>query len=526
MKFNTKDYPIVYLSYGEPNTRENYEHLITLFPDALHINDVKGSDTAHKVVAQLILDNYPNSTHVIIVDGDNLLHDDFSNVSYNFVKGTDISDKVLSFSAKNNVNGNQYGNGGVKVWPIKLLLNMRTHENSTDENSIDFDTFNYIELNHVASDTVITGSPEQAWRSGFREGYKLTVGIEYNQINWRNYDRLWRWMHIGSDVENGLWAVYGARMGCYLALTGYDTGKIRDFEFINTFFVEAHQKYKDGLMDECNRVGDLIRNKTKDDKIKQVLISEESKEFKDTVKPILRSEENFIQYKYHPPYDVVFISFNEPNADKNYELVKQKAPKAKRLNGVVGIHNAHIEAAKLCETDYFWVVDADSILVDTFEFEYQIEFNEPEKVRVWRSKNPVNDLIYGNGGVKLLPRMATIRMNTNNTDMTTSISKLYEPILKVSNINEFNIDEFSAWRSAFRECTKLASQVIERQVSKETQERLDTWCTIGIDKPFGKYVIAGAKQGKLYGEQNKNNKDALKCINDYDWLKAQYDKLY
>jgi hypothetical protein len=222
----------------------------------------------------------------------------------------------------------------------------------------------------------------------------------------------------------------------------------------------------------------------------------------------------------------VFISFNEPNAEKNYNLLKEKCPKAKRIDGIVGIHNAHIEAAKLCDTDYFWVVDADSIIMDDFIFEYEIDFYSVDTVRVWRSKNPVNGLVYGNGGVKLLPRMSTLRMLKNKPDMTTSISTHYEPIFKISNITEFNIDPFSAWRSAFRECVKLSSKIIDRQNDNDTQGRLDTWCTLNDNARYGYYCYAGALAGKEYGLKNKGDIEALSKINDYVWLREQYDKFH
>ena len=229
------------------------------------------------------------------------------------------------------------------------------------------------------------------------------------------------------------------------------------------------------------------------------------------------------------PYDVVFISYNEPNADENYEKLKLKRPDAKRVHGVTGIHNAHIAAAKLATTDMFWVVDADANILKKFNFEipYIPHYNRNEKdifldtVHVWRSINPVNGLIYGYGGVKLLPRNLTLDVDTSTTDMTTSISTNFKLMPKVSNSTMFNIDEFSTWRSAFRECVKLSSKTIDRLYDEETEERLMIWCALGINQPFGAYSICGAKAGKRYGELNIAKKEMLLKINDIDWLKDQ-----
>ena len=223
-------------------------------------------------------------------------------------------------------------------------------------------------------------------------------------------------------------------------------------------------------------------------------------------------------------YDVIFISYNEIQADVNWNNLKAQVPWAMRVHGVKGIHQAHIEAAKKSFTPMIWIVDADAIIVDDFDFLYIPKRTDRDAVHVWRGRNPINDLEYGNGGVKLLPRIATLHMDTSKPDMTTSISTKFIPMEQVSNITAFNTDEFSTWRSAFRECCKLASAVIDRQRQDETDTRLAAWCSAtGRGRPFGDYAIQGARAGRKYGVANQGNIEALKKINDFDWLKEQFD---
>ena len=224
------------------------------------------------------------------------------------------------------------------------------------------------------------------------------------------------------------------------------------------------------------------------------------------------------------PYDVIFISYKEPNADENYARLLSKRADAKRVHGIDGIHNAHIEAAKLAETDMFWIVDGDALIEDDFNFDYQSPRWDKDVVHVWRSKNPINNLTYGYGGVKLFPRKLTIDMDTTLPDMTTSISKNFKPMNQVSNTTQFNTSPFDAWKSAFRECVKLSSKVISRQKEDETAQRLEIWCTLGVDRPFGKFAIEGAINGKEYGLENKNNIEALKLINDFKWLQERFNE--
>ena len=223
-------------------------------------------------------------------------------------------------------------------------------------------------------------------------------------------------------------------------------------------------------------------------------------------------------------YDIVFISYEEPNADDVYAELKERYPMAKRVHGVKGIHQAHIAAAKKCFTKMFWVVDGDAKLKDDFTFDYICEDWDLDAVHVWRCQNPVNLLVYGYGGVKLLPRQLTIDMDVTKPDMTTSISNKFYAHTEISNVTAFNTDPFNTWKSAFRECVKLSSKLIRGQIDDETETRLLIWCNEGMNKPNGDYSMMGARAGKKYGEENKDNKEALFKINDFDWLKEMYDK--
>ena len=133
-------------------------------------------------------------------------------------------------------------------------------------------------------------------------------------------------------------------------------------------------------------------------------------------------------------YDVFFIDVKEPNAEKNYELCKQKAPNVHRISGVQGIHQAHQQASKIALTEMMYVVDADAMLVPEFEFDYKVDKYNLDVVHVWHSRNPVNDLEYGYGGVKLFPTLLTRHMDLTTIDMSTSISDKFKVI-------EFLFDE-------------------------------------------------------------------------------------
>jgi hypothetical protein len=222
-------------------------------------------------------------------------------------------------------------------------------------------------------------------------------------------------------------------------------------------------------------------------------------------------------------FDIFFISYNEPQADENWKVLNAKFPFTYRIDGVKGIHQAHIKAAQKSATNMLWIVDADAVIVEDFDFSYVPKIDKQKTVHVYKSINPINGMTYGYGGVKLLPRQLTIDMNTNTTDMTTSISKDLIVMDEISNITKFNVDAFSTWKSAFRECVKLSSKIIDRQDSKETQQRLEAWLHPIPDAQFRHEAKLGAEQGKAYGEKYAHSPNDLKRINNFQWLKDKFN---
>ena len=266
-KFKVIDYDIIYLSYDEPNAEKNYADLLTKVPWAKRVHGVEGSDAAHKACAEL-----SETPRFITVDGDNTVHPKFLEQEIDFDEHTDLENCVISWCGKNAINGLMYGNGGLKCWPKEFVLNMRTHENADPDNphaQVDFCwDLKYIQQNSCYSDVWNNYTPQQAWRAGFREGVKMALdrGVkptkeQFLNGHWKNLHRLWIWLMVGSDVENGLWAIYGARQGLFMTMcTDWDYVNVRDFEYLNNMW--QHEKEKeDGLLIQIQALGnDLINN--------------------------------------------------------------------------------------------------------------------------------------------------------------------------------------------------------------------------------------------------------------------------
>jgi hypothetical protein len=224
------------------------------------------------------------------------------------------------------------------------------------------------------------------------------------------------------------------------------------------------------------------------------------------------------------PADIIFLSYDENNAEINFTRLSAKFPRVKHVRGIQGIFNAHLAAAQAATTRMFYLVDADAEVADSFDFSFLPDIHNVQFSHVWHSKNPVNDLEYGYGGIKLFMRDALLTYKEDPIDFTTSVSAGLKVINEISNITRYNINEFSTWKSAFRECAKLASRSINNQSDPETTSRLETWCKAGVDRDYGKFAIAGAIAGRKYGNANATDIVALAFINDFEWLRTQFDQ--
>lgn len=222
-------------------------------------------------------------------------------------------------------------------------------------------------------------------------------------------------------------------------------------------------------------------------------------------------------------YDIFFLSYNEPNAKQNYEGLRHYWPTAQHVYGIKGIDNAHKMCASMARTPYFFVVDAESEMTDYHVFTYQRpnKFGPPATY-IWHAKNPVNDLEYGWGGIKLFFAEAVLAYDQSHwLDFSSSLDCYYIPIPYAPSITRFNVSAASAWKAAFRECSKLAWSLKHSPENGIIKYRLDTWCSVGENKLYGEMTIKGANAGKEFANSVNNITD-LRKINDFDWLDDRY----
>jgi hypothetical protein len=240
------DLDLIYLSYDEPQKEEFWINLKNIAPWAKRVDGVKGSDSAHKAAATA-----SETERFILIDGDNLVEPEFFDETLTITD--DNKQHQFRWRAKNHINGLYYGNGGVSSWTKSYVMNMRTHENSDGDNRTNiefcFDRL-YSPMHNCYSTTYPNYSPKQAFRAGFREGVKLCGrdGVmsknknDFTKWVWpKNLQNLHIWQSVGRDVENGFWAILGARLGThYLMLREWDHVRVQDFGSLDEIW-ELHK---------------------------------------------------------------------------------------------------------------------------------------------------------------------------------------------------------------------------------------------------------------------------------------------
>ncbi len=211
-------------------------------------------------------------------------------------------------------------------------------------------------------------------------------------------------------------------------------------------------------------------------------------------------------------FDIVYISYDEPNAERNWADLLSKCPWAKRVHGVKGFDAAHNKAGEISERHRLVTVDGDNRVYKDF-FKQQIEIDEDEQkdyIFSWCGHNVVNSLAYGNGGLKLWPKHIIENMNSHENDQSedgahsVDFCWMHTYFQMADTWSDVCINETAeqAYRGGFREGVKMSldrgilppkNKFLQQNHIKNLQ-RLSIWCSVGMDIEYGDYAILGARE--------------------------------
>lgn len=218
------------------------------------------------------------------------------------------------------------------------------------------------------------------------------------------------------------------------------------------------------------------------------------------------------------PMDIIFLSYDEPNAEENWKKLKARFPRAKRSHGVKGRTLAYHTAAAMSETDYFFAVFPTIEIADDFDFEFQ-----PDRLReachyIFHCRNPVNGLEYGHRAVILYNKHLCLSTIHPRLDFT--LSQPHTVVSELCGTSHFNTTPEISWRVAFREVIKLC----EMKPTVESQYRLKKWCEPGTGN-HAEWVLKGALDALAYYKENNRDKNALMLSYELSWLKEKFKSI-
>jgi hypothetical protein len=240
---------------------------------------------------------------------------------------------------------------------------------------------------------------------------------------------------------------------------------------------------------------------------------------------------------------VIFLSFDEPNADENFALLQKSHPRpelVQRVHGVKGFDAAHKAAAVRADSDRFFTVDADCV-VDKKIWNQDLELTSETATATfsWSSRNVVNGLVYGNGGIKLWYTDYVMKMRTheaadptddnNNVDFCWDFDNYKQQNNTYGTVMN-NATPYQAFRAGFREGVKMGLdqghkvpvEDFNHKMYPANYARWLTWMTVGRDVLNGAWAIYGARLG-AYNLYIANFDQAQ--ISDYDWFNSYWAEI-
>jgi hypothetical protein len=222
------------------------------------------------------------------------------------------------------------------------------------------------------------------------------------------------------------------------------------------------------------------------------------------------------------PLDIVYLSNGESCAEENYEhllkATKGLENRIVRVDGVNGRVQAYHAAAEASNTPWLFTVFAKLKVNTKFDFNWQPDRLQIPKHYMFLAKNPVNSLIYGHQGMIAYNKQMTLDNPGYGLDFT--LDSPHETVELLSGVATYNTDEWSTWRTAFREVIKL-----KKDGSEISLKRLESWLN-KADGNFAQYSIEGASDGIAYFNEVNGKTDMLRLSYEWAWSRNRFDKKY
>jgi hypothetical protein len=220
-------------------------------------------------------------------------------------------------------------------------------------------------------------------------------------------------------------------------------------------------------------------------------------------------------------FDAVMLSYDEPLADRLHaRLQRVLGVRVKRLHGVQGMRRAYRLAAEVVDAEQFLLADADFVVATEFTLPSVEPLADGVSMRVWRARNPLNGLVYGYGGLKLIRRSA-LRQLGEAVDVLAALPGRIEFVAEIAGTTRINQSPYHAWKAGFRECAMLARGSEYSMGDTESAERIAAWLA-GGEGEFAEFAVAGAREAVAFAHEAALVPALFAKLNDPAWLYARF----
>jgi hypothetical protein len=222
--------------------------------------------------------------------------------------------------------------------------------------------------------------------------------------------------------------------------------------------------------------------------------------------------------------DIVFISYDETEADRNYNKLIESFPRARRVHGVEGMERALAAAAEASTTPWYFAVFGKTELYPGFDFSFVPDYFQQPKHYIFYSENRVNKLVYGEMAVILYNCNLVLDARNKEFGLDYTMSFPHEVVPIISTYGNFDTSVYQTWRTAFREVSKLYD-IQARTPSVDTEYRIKIWET-RAEGPFADWCLKGAADGRDFYLKYADDFAYRKNTFNWEWLRNYFAQRY
>ena len=221
-------------------------------------------------------------------------------------------------------------------------------------------------------------------------------------------------------------------------------------------------------------------------------------------------------HKY-PGLDIVYLTYAEPNRERNFADLLRTYQHAKRVHGVVGMNRAFRVAAAAASTDWFILIDGDNHLTGKVDLRSIGPPQVGAEITVFRAYNPITGGAFGYGGIKVFRKHQLLYTSDGEVDPAYGGGvRSIQADARVASVTEFNTSAKSTWKAAFREVAMLKANHYPWALSREDAARqVNMWKNPLADAAFATFARDGARAGEEFAMAKLAE---LGNINDPIWL--------